>query len=533
MKTVHIFYRLAKANFLERVRRYSFLVTLGGAVYLGYNVVAGNFRMMFGPYRGVNNSPWVGLQMALTAGTLLPLVGFYLVKNAVELDLQTRAGEILASTPLSKTAYLFGKALSNFAVLGTVLAVLAVVATLGQLRAGEDLKIRPWEFLSPFLMLALPAAAFVSALALLFETVPLLRGGAGNILYFFLWLVLQSPRNGPFADVSGWVLIESRVSKALAGRLPGYHGGIAIGVVKYARVPKTVVWEGIDWDPHLVFLRLYWFAVACALLMLAVVFFDRFDRARRSLGNGLPPVQASGRLRRPARGAGVQGTESLRDRSSFAAPRAPGRPGPVRPASGLAASATLVLAELRLMLKGRRWWWYTGAGALLMLSLFAPLQAARQVVLPLAWIWPVLLWSGLGTREARHGTEQLVYSAPQPLYRQLPATWLAGAALAIVMGSGVAFRILLVGDAVAMTGWMAGAFFIPSLALALGVWSRSSKLFEVTYTIWWYTAGQAAKLDFMFRSPESFSTATLRGYLLATPLLLTAAIVGRWRVLRR
>jgi hypothetical protein len=30
-----------------------------------------------------------------------------------------------------------------------------------------------------------------------------------------------------------------------------------------------------------------------------------------------------------------------------------------------------------------------------------------------------------------------------------------------------------------MLAWTAGVFFIPSLALALGVWSGSSKLFEV------------------------------------------------------
>ena len=34
MNSLHILYQMARADFLERVRRYSFLVTLAFAVYL-------------------------------------------------------------------------------------------------------------------------------------------------------------------------------------------------------------------------------------------------------------------------------------------------------------------------------------------------------------------------------------------------------------------------------------------------------------------------------------------------------------------
>jgi len=35
----------------------------------------------------------------------------------------------------------------------------------------------------------------------------------------------------------------------------------------------------------------------------------------------------------------------------------------------------------------------------------------------------------------------------------------------------------------AALGWLVGACFIPSLALACGAWSGSSKLFEILYTL--------------------------------------------------
>jgi hypothetical protein len=53
---------LARADFLERARRYSFLITLGFAVYLVYlylpPIDAGYLTLGLGHYRGVYNSAW-------------------------------------------------------------------------------------------------------------------------------------------------------------------------------------------------------------------------------------------------------------------------------------------------------------------------------------------------------------------------------------------------------------------------------------------------------------------------------------------
>jgi hypothetical protein len=53
-------------------------------------------------------------------------------------------------------------------------------------------------------------------------------------------------------------------------------------------------------------------------------------------------------------------------------------------------------------------------------------------------------------------------------------------------GGGLGFRLLIGGDWPGFSGWLAGALFVPTFALALGVWSGSSKLFEALYTLWWY-----------------------------------------------
>jgi ABC-2 type transport system ATP-binding protein len=119
---------------------------------------------------------------------------------------------------------------------------------------------------------------------------------------------------------------------------------------------------------------------------------------------------------------------------------------PLSPAALRFRAAAVLLAELQLMLKRQRWWWYVVAAGLLIASLANPAQDARRELLPWVWLWPILLWSAMGTREARHETDELVFSAAHPLRRQFPAAWFAGVIVAVLMGSGVALRLLLARD---------------------------------------------------------------------------------------
>jgi hypothetical protein len=263
-------------------------------------------------------------------------------------------------------------------------------------------------------------------------------------------------------------LLGSHLSTGLYAKLPDYDGGFSLGVLAGRRAAKTVVWEGVHWQADLVWMRLYWFAVALGLILLASVFFDRF----RSAGGPWRERPIAARALRSLLGRFYK-TEVRQD--GLATPtkaRALGAPThltPLPPTPSRLNSGRLFLAELRLMLKGQRWWWYGVAAGLLIASVTASEQNARQVVLPLAWIWPALLWSSMGTREVRHQTEQLVFSMAHPLRGQIPATWLAGVTVSFLMGSGVALRMLWAGDTISLIGWMAAVFFVPSLALALGV----------------------------------------------------------------
>ena len=101
MSAPRVLWHLMRADFLERLRRYSFLVILAATVWLGYLVGTGKLGIWVGNARGVFNSAWIGTTMAMVINTFLSLAGFYVVKGSVDRDRQTGVGQILATTPIT------------------------------------------------------------------------------------------------------------------------------------------------------------------------------------------------------------------------------------------------------------------------------------------------------------------------------------------------------------------------------------------------------------------------------------------------
>lgn len=515
-----VLYHMVRADLLERVRCYPFLLALAAALYLAYAVATEKVWIVVGDgYRGVYNSAWIGMLMTLVCSTFLSLVGFYIVKNSVLRDTDTRVGRILAATPMRKDFYTLAKTLSNFAVLASVVGILMLAAVVMQLRLGEVRSISLWKLWAPFVLIALPAMLLTSATALLFETLPILRGGVGNVVYFFVWTAeLAVAASNGLDDVNGMQLLYRSTRRILEGvdqaHPDNFHFSLTIGG---ARAAHTFLWNGIDWTPHILWVRLEWIAASLAVALLASVFFHRFD-----------PAQEWGRSK----------PQKLVESSATPHERAEERPEirAANPQTSLQLSPLirtmagtrfpqLVRSELRLMLQGQRWWWYAIAAGLFIAELASP-ASARSGLLLAAWIWPILLWSQMGAREARHATQSLIFSSPHALARQLPALWTAGVLVAVATGGGVAVRLLLSRDWNSLLAWIAAALFIPSLALALGVWSGTSKPFEALYTVWWYIgpAHQMRQLDFMGLTPAS-STPLI--YLALAAGLLAISYLGR------
>lgn len=534
MTTWRTLYHLTRADFLERARRYSFLITIGLTIYLAYlslpPLEASYLTFGMGNCRGVYNSAWVGSAVAALCSTALTLPGFYLVKNTIGRDRDTGVGQIIATTPLSKWIYTLGKMFSNCVFLTVMVGVIMMAAIVMQLVRAEVLRIELWPFFAPFLFTTLPMMALIAALAVLFETIGWLRGGAGNVVYFFLYVTLLVSSIVPaldgsgaseykvFNDPMGVTAIVSGMTSAAREQYPDYDGSFSIGEAPVEGPIETFVWNGVRWTPKIIMGRLPWMGVAMGLVFIASSFFHRFDPARERWRRMQSKRVVPAEVKAPS-------PPTMTPTSTHLTPLERQK------AHGMSLFGRTLLAELRLTLKGLPWWWYVVAMGLIVASLFTPIDVARQHLLPLAWIWPILLWSALGNRELRHRTNQLVFSAAHPLPRQLPATWLAGLTIALIMGSGLAMRLVLGGHWDVLFAWSVGAAFIPSLALALGIWSGSSKLFEVVYVVLWYAGpmNRVPFLDYMGVTGEIIATGVPLYYLGLVVLLLGLAVVGRWR----
>jgi hypothetical protein len=375
----------------------------------------------------------------------------------------------------------------------------------------------------------LPALALTAALAVLFETTRLLRGGLGNVAWFFVWgMVISLPRaiHAPYLDPSGvWTVFRSVVPAARA-IIPGYKDAFSLGVTDQSvRAFPGFHWDGIDWTSGEILLRVAWFGVALGIVLLATLFFDRFDPAQaRTLSDAEPKAKD-----KALEAQAFQAHSSVRAATAVSIALAPLADG-----GRTSNFGRILAAELRLALKGYRWWWYAVAAGLSIAQAAVPLEISKGPLLSAAWIWPILIWSELGTREARFGTRQLLFSCPRVLPRQLPAAWLAGVLLAALAGGGTALRLAVGGQGAALFAWAVGALFIPSLALALGVWTGTSRFFEGLYTAIWYVGplNHVPGFDFTGGGSGSMAGRFAWLYLGISMLLLMAAFGRRARQLR-
>lgn len=537
---LRVLWALIGADFLERTRRYSFLITLGVMVYIGYAAVppveANALTVDLGNIRGIYNSAWIGSMIALLSSMVLSLPGFYLVKNAIARDRESGVGQIIATTPLSRPLYTLGKALSNFIFLTVIVAVVAVAAGAMQFIRGESLQLDIWALLAPFLFTTLPTMLLVAAVAVLFESISFLRGGFGNIVYFALWTATivvamsgvsfgsQGVIEEPVNDLFGASTIGASMHQGAHAAFPEQDLDLGIGYTIIEGNIHTFRWAGVDWRGDILFGRLIWVGVALGIALLSSLFFHRFDPARAKRVAASRATQEQRwvtRLLSPLRNLSLP-SFSLGQRLDL------------QPFS-LPPFARVLLAEWRLLLKGMPWWWYLGMLALIVAgAINGANPQARRALLGAAWLWPVLVWSGLGVHEKEHRTGSIIFSAPRPLTRQFLAMWVAGILVTLLTGSGVGLRLLVAGTGGQFLAWAVAALFIPTLALALGVWSGTSKTFEAFYVALWYIGpiSGLAIFDYMGLSQQALALGNPIRYLVLTAALFALALVGRRRQIR-
>lgn len=515
MGRLHTIYQIARADLLERIRQYSFLMMLGITILVAYFFVppveSGYVTLYLDEYRGIYNSAWIGGSVAISTTLFLTLFGFYLVKNSIHRDERSGVGQIIASTSVKKLHYLIGKSISNYAVLSIIVVAVILVAIIMQLIRGEEMRIELWPLLSPFLMLTLPTMSIVAATAVLFESRQILNGGLGNVLYFIIFLLYVT---GSSYIAFGPNVITSAMIKELVSLQPGFSGSYSIGILVLDTPLELFEWHGVQWTGALLLQQLSLFLVAFLFITAASLLFHGF---RNEAVTERQTRQKSAKESANAEwdNTGVDLVEYERKSSRV-------QVSSLTPAAVRNSFLSLVRAEWRLMMKNASLGWYTVASLLFVLCLVFSVNTSLQWMIgPITWIWPLVLWSGMGSRESGYQTQYLVVTSPRFATRHLAAVWVSGFMLTCMTGGGMAVRMILEGDAEHLMYWVSAVILIPSFSLACGMLTKTNRTFEVLYMVVWYLGplNQMPYLDFMGTRPEE-------GRVLADSFIYLAISIG-------
>ncbi|MEM7332275.1 MAG: hypothetical protein AAF490_09295 [Chloroflexota bacterium] len=516
---------LARADLLNRLRRPAFLFVIALAAYASYLFVppatAVNATIVIGQSRLFYDSAGVGFIFAVLL-TYLALPAFFFVRGNISQDTQTKHGFLVAPSRISSASYLLGKWLSNMGMLTLLLLTVSVMAIVMLWTRGETNLILLSHLVLPIWLIGLPLMSFVAGLAILFETVPLLRGTLGSLVYFVLWINgIESVEQGSlFGDFF----------TALVGILPLFESinpngaGVNIGSI-FVGSTQPFVWQGYQWTAQLIGARLVWISAGLLFALSGLAAFDRFQRNRANwLKQQLEKRIINPLLARfPKRivKANVQNAAQLT---------------PVGSLSFLKNWLPLIKGEILLNLKGQPYWWYLVAAGCFFYGLL-PNETETVLQIKQMAIVPIIMWSGVSARMQQQ-VNSLLLSAPFVSGRHLLAAWSGSVVVSWLVFGGAGLSLLLSGQITHLFGLIVATLFVPAFALALGTFMGARRTFELVYLLWWYLintivveAGTLLQLgvvfDFMSTTPEAIVAGMPFVYAVATGVLLGIAALGR------
>jgi hypothetical protein len=471
--TIHSIYHIAKADFLQRIRSYNFLIALGACIFLIYSFVpsldAGYVIVSLGNYRGLYNAAWIG-GMVANCVPFYMLIGFYLVNYAVKRDFDTGVGQIIATSPITKAQYLTGKLISNFTVLLFILLVIALMTIVMFFVRGETNQLEFGKLLLPLLLHTVPAMFILASIAVFFDSQSGLNRGMINIIYFFLWIFLISiSLASPLFDVFGMTIFITEIQSAISTVHLDWNGDFGTGILIRDTLVgnKIFTWEGMTWTSSVFLDRLFWMTTSFGLVLLASLGFNRFDTSKS-------PVR---KLKKPL----FQKKKSFHIDNTGAPSHIKFKDTPLPEARF--SMMSLLVVEMRFLIKGNSTLWLISTSILFIVSILSPIEFAYKIALPLLWFFQTLVLSRIGSREIINKCNEYIFSAAYPLRRQLPATMSAAILFMLLLALPVSLRVLFNGGFYSVYAIVVGALFIPVFALTLGILSEGSKLFEVIITI--------------------------------------------------
>lgn len=215
---------IALSDLKERTRRISFLALCALSVLAAFLFVPDleaemtSIAVDADYFLQGTNWTWIPMASALCTGMLLPLAGFFYLRNTLSFDRKTGTMALVYTSPVRRVSYLAGKYISNLLLLTLVLAVVVVSSLCMTLIHFPGSGFSVLHFLSFFAGI-LPGIFLCAAVALMAEAAPLLQGRSGSwlagVLFFVMYIVcisllVDDPQGvmARFIDMTGFVWLK-------------------------------------------------------------------------------------------------------------------------------------------------------------------------------------------------------------------------------------------------------------------------------------------------------------------------------------
>lgn len=462
------FFSIIKYDYLQRTRSYTFLITLCASLAIAYTFVpepnANYSTIRIADYLGYYNSAWFGYVTAIMTSVFLSLIGFYLVNSGIKTDVDTKVGQIVATTPIKNLIYLLGKATSNFIVLLTIIVLVFLMSVILFFLYNDGYSFELLQFVKPYLLITIPAIFFIAALAVVFEVLVPKYTIVQNITFFFLFAALavfNLPEDSDFTmDVYGSKIVTGQMVntvKEITGS--DANTGLNIGyVIGNLKDTKKFQFEGMDFPTTFILSRLVWMLFGIGLIVLVSPFFHRFDQKKRLKTKNTRKVIAP-----------LEKNESEIILSALPA---------VQTNYGI---LSILKTEMLLLIRhGKKWLWIVNLIGMVLLAVL-PLPIAHQMVLPILWFLQVGRLSELNTKEIAYGVHYLAFTSYKPIGRLLFSQILSGFLLLLFLSFPLMVRYAFLGNFMTLVPIILGGIFVIMLASVFGIITKGKKLFEILF----------------------------------------------------
>jgi ABC-type transport system involved in multi-copper enzyme maturation permease subunit len=458
-------------------------LVVGASVYIIIpNPQLGWALMRINGMRVLYNSAAVALGTGVFCSLILSLAGYYLVSNSLRRDIISRTGILMAATPVTNLEFISGKFIGNVAYLASISLACMVSAMSMFFLRGEG-PLEPLVFALTYAWLVFPIVVLCSAIALAFESLPVLSGRFGDFVYFLIWIavirfsnaaMVRTPSSGwtSFIDVTGLAMV-SRILHAQFHTEEMTIGGATID----PSLP-AIVFPGIKWSTSMIFERALTLFIPVLFLGLGTLWFHRFNPSRIKMSVQRGKQNIIGKMNRMLKPltrvvwniAPSQKQESLRN--------------------AVTADVITTFTVVPMTAIG-----VVGFGVA---CVTLELNFVQQTVLPFMFFMLTIALADIAVREISSGTMRLLFTAPR--LREKYVIWKFFSILTVtLMFTLIPMVRLMTASPRASLSLLIGSCLVSSSSTSFGIMTRSPKLFVGLFLMLLYVSlnsSNAAFLDF-------------------------------------